>query len=86
MGRDIWLELTWSLTDCGDVGTATTEEAPDLQPEILVEVRLLTGGNGGEEKKDDVSEGVMLAKCLTKRILEDSSQHWNDTNGKLIQT
>ena len=41
MGRDIWLELTWRLTDCGDVGTATTEEAPDLQPESLVEVRLL---------------------------------------------
>lgn len=41
-GRDIWLELTWGLTDYGDAGTATTEEAPDLQPESLVEARLLT--------------------------------------------
>ena len=86
MGRDSWLELTWNLTDCGDVGTTTIEEAPDLQPESLVEVRLLIGGNGGEEKKDDASEEVMLAKCLTKRILGDISQHWKDANGKLIQT
>ena len=45
-----------------------------------------TGGNGGEEKKGDVSEEVMLAKCLPKRILGDISQHRKDTNGKLIQT